>query len=498
LGVAIVVPHRHAVTALVLIVAQLTAGLARGDEGADVTEELPPPPLEFLPYRVTCLVAHDPNDVSSAASAARLAYELPQWVARGVGGRWTLATTLLEAPEWAVRGGLHQLTPDEPGNFQKAESADTIYHVVVRRDVNRFCVDLRAWEPLFGHLSPVRTVATLDVRELAAETFTAMQELFRPRAQWERQDDQTVRLRIQAGALSAGDSPFPVARPAEVFAPWMVFRNREREIQKVQELPWTFFVLSQAEDGRGTGQLVSGLRSPLGAKPRGRIELVAVAIRPQWADTDLQVAALSKPPRPLPAHRVEVTPVQLGDAPQAVAEPPAAWLTDREGHVRLPREAEPRLQWLRVTSGDLLLAKVPLMPGAVAAARLELPDDSLRLLAEGQLKILQADLVSVVAQRSAFMAAARSEAKKQNWENAKRCLRQLDALPSAQSFREQVSAVRVPAVAEARQRRDRVAEQRINRLCNETEELIQRYLVNDKVKELKEELADLEAALKVE
>jgi hypothetical protein len=92
------------------------------------------------------------------------------------------------------------------------------------------------------------------------------------------------------------------------------------------------------------------------------------------------------------------------------------------------------------------------------------------------------------------MAAARSLAKKRQWDEAKRRLRQIDALPQPQTFKERISSIRAAADT-ARQRKDRVTEQRIVRLCDETTELVTHYLTDEKVKLLKEEIAELEASL---
>ncbi|MDZ4687692.1 MAG: hypothetical protein SH850_21685 [Planctomycetaceae bacterium] len=467
----------------------------RGDEAVEAAP-LPPPPFEFQPYRVECAIAADPDAPAVAGIAAQLTHDLPQWVTRTIGERWRFTATTGDRPAWATHGQLARLPA---AAFDPAMPVDVLYYAVVRRQGNRLLVDLRASEPLFGHLSPVRTASCLDPRELAATVAAEMPELFRPRAYWERVNDYTVRLRVQAGALADGEHARPIVREREVFVPWIVFRNRERQVQRVQELPWTFLSLEQIDDGRGTGRVVSGLRNPLGARPRGRVELLAVAVRSQWTETAVHVVALSQPPRPLPAHHLELTPMVFAEEGIEPPPPPPgrALLTDRDGIVRLPRGEAPQLQWLRVMSGDLLLAKVPVLPGATPSARLELPDDSLRLQVEGQLKLLQGDVVSVVAQRAALMATARSSAKKRQWDDAKLRLRQIDVLPQPQSFKERISSIRGAADV-ARQSRDRVTEQRIIRLCDETVELVQHYLNDEKIKLLKEEIAELETALKEE
>lgn len=484
---AVVVSRRFVLIAAVCGASLCGATSSRGDEPVAAAPSVLP--VEFQSYRVRCVIAADPFTAADS-EASRLVRDLPSWVARQMGQRWQFAAAAAADPAWALAG----LAVSDSAGDDFAD-VDVGYRVVVRRQGSRVVAEIRSFEPLFHFASPLRTVACLDDRELGATVASELLSLFRPRAAWERQDDRTVRMRVQGAALSAGESERSLAASGDVFAPALVFRNRQKQVQKLQEYPWTYVVIDAIDDGRGTAHVVSGLRNPLGAKPRGRIEQIAVAVRPLWPESTVQVFARSQPPRPLPAHQLELSDIAVEADPLA---PLRKLTTDRDGEVRLARGESPQLQWLRVTSGDLLLAKVPLLPGAFPTARLELPDDRVRLHAEGELKVLQGDVVSIVAQRTALIATARAAGKQRQWDVAKLRLRQLDALPSPQSLRERVSSIRVPAVTSAREQRDKVSEQRVNRLCNDTEELIQHYLADDKVKQVKEELAELEAALKVE
>ena len=147
--------------------------------------------------------------------------------------------------------------------------------------------------------------------------------------------------------------------------------------------------------------------------------------------------------------------------------------------------------WLFVKSGQALLARVPIVPGAQVAEVLELPDDTLRLEIEGSIATLQAELVDTVARRAVLMAQAKAQANASQWEAMNDVLRQLDDMPKAAAFASSINAIRQPALKAARSRRDRMTEDRIKKLCDEATELVTNYLDEDKLKELKEELTEL-------
>jgi hypothetical protein len=168
-------------------------------------------------------------------------------------------------------------------------------------------------------------------------------------------------------------------------------------------------------------------------------------------------------------------------------------VADRSGVVNLSAKASPNGEpvWLFVKSGQALLARVPIVPGAQSAEVLELSDDTLRLEIEGSIATLQAELVDAVARRAVLMSQAKAQAKAGQWEAMSEILKQLDDMPKAGVFAININAIRQPALKAARARRDRTTEERIKKLCDEATELVTNYLDEEKLKELKEDLTEL-------
>ena len=70
-------------------------------------------------------------------------------------------------------------------------------------------------------------------------------------------------------------------------------------------------------------------------------------------------------------------------------------------------------------------------------------------------------------------------------------LQQLAKLPDRKDYDAKLTTIRYPAIDAARLHRDRLAELRIQKLCNSTAELIGHYLDETKVDDLKHEIAEL-------
>lgn len=462
-----------------------------------------PLPIEFQPYRVQVRLTTGDSDPRSVRISQQVQSQLPALVERTIGPRWQT--------DWSAN--------TDPA----ALPFDVEYRVVITSTVQGAAATVQAREPLWPHASPTLKVQVADVRELPYELVRTLHRLFRPQARWERVDDDSIRLRIQGAALAVPDPGLPLVNEAEVWTPWLVFRQRDGSVQQTSVVPWTLFRSESIADGRGSAIVFSGLRNPLLGRPRGRVELRAVATRAQWSTTRLELRSQSAQSRALVAHDVRLrleldtaidtmpetdaalldstppesasanetdTPADDADAP----EQEQRLLSDRRGMVTLPPIDDASFVWVTIFSGGQRLAMVPVVPGAVETLQLELPDDVLRLRVEGQLQLLQSDVVAVVAERAALILACRAAAKRLKWDEVDARLEQLQKLPTIDVFLEQITGFRVAAVAQARDLKDPLSERRILRQCDEVVAVLRKFLADDKLRLLQEEMQELRAA----
>lgn len=502
------VPARSAMIARtirrILFAAALTC-LSRADTAC--TQETPEPaappslvdlptPMESRPYRVRILLA---ADVAAWREPLQAALD------RSVGRLWDADIGELTELSRADAAGLARWEQADAPQIFADEGVDFWFAVAIHDRGPERQISVRAWQPKYEWLSPVLSAVLFEPRETESRIVQLCWRLFRPEILIERVDQNDVRARIPAGDLQPADAAYRLFQPGDCLSPWLMYYNRQKVLQRRQELPWTYVRLDEINGPLVKGVVLSGLRTPLAGKTRGRIDKVAVASRPVFSETRLQIAVQNQPARLLAGYRLELRP-KLPDPKPAEGEPKeadklepedvATVLTDRLGEATLAAKPGQPLTWVFVYSGDLLLARVPFVAGSLAFQRLDVPDDSVRLQVEGQLQVLQSELINLVAERNTLIAAARSASKKNDWDRVTSLRRQLDQLPEKKKFHDRLAAIRVPALSAAKARRDRNAQVRVDRLCNDAAELIDRYLDPEKLKLIMDDLDELQKAAK--
>ncbi len=367
----------------------------------------------------------------------------------------------------------------------------------------------REWDVPMRRLGPLATRAAYDSRDVSESLLALVNELFRPIAEIARARSGTTTLHARGGRLYPPDPLWQPLPPGKLFEVFYCFLDKDQAIERVQQVPWTYIAAgNQITDGQSDGTVTSGLRAPLGAR-RHRMQTLALGINGRVAGTKLTLVTRAPSKKLLAGVEVELSPVpnpthdverphnaqpenQPADRGPADAKPPRL-VADRNGIVSLSAAAVPdgRPLWLLVHSGPILLARVPFVPGLHGAETLELPDDSLRLEVEGAIALVQAKLVDTVARRAVLMALARNRAKAGEWDAMAAALKELQEMRQAASFASEISVIRIRAIKAARARRDQATEQRVQKLCTETLELVTNYLDEEKLTELRTDLAEM-------
>lgn len=455
-----------------------------------------PTPMESRPYRVQILLAADVEAWREPLHAA---------LDRSVGRLWDTTIDELPGLSRADAAGLARWEQADAPRIFADEGVDFWFAVAIHDRGPERRISVRAWQPKYEWLSPVQTEVLFEPRETASRIVQLCWRLFRPEILIERVDQNDVRARIPAGDLQPADPAYRLFQPGDCLSPWLMHYNRKKVLQRRQELPWSYVRLDEINGPLAKGVVLSGLRTPLAIKTRGRIDKVAVASRPVFPETRLQIGVQNQPARLLAGYRLELRPKLPEPKPaqgvqkaedQSPPDEVVTVLTDRLGEATLPAKPGQPLTWVYVFSGDLLLARVPFAAGSLAFQRLDVPDDSVRLQVEGQLQLLQSELINLVAERNTVIAAARSASKKDEWDRVTTLRRQLDNLPEKKSFQDRLAAIRVPALNAAKARRDRNAQVRVDQLCNDVAGLIDRYLDPEKLQAMKDDLDELQKAAK--
>jgi hypothetical protein len=382
---------------------------------------------------------------------------------------------------------------------------DKLYPVSVELDGSTYTVASREWDRASELMTPVRRRSTIDRRTVATEVSRLLTELFRPLAQIEAADPVSARIRTMGSEYVAPDPGFRQVDEGTMFIPLFRYLDRNRVVQRIQFLPWTYLTAEKLERHRADCRVDTGVKTPLGAFRRRRMELRALRINPELDASTLTLVPLRNHSRPLVGYLVAVynepppPPPKEGEEPPADGdgqtageerEEPDVYRSNRLGQVTIPVDPEDALQWVFIRSGTALLAKFPIVAGAEANMIVECPDDTIRLDVEGQIALLQSRLVDTIAKREMVKAMIRNRMKKDDWEKVEESVDELKALPGFDDFQKMVTAIQYPAEKRAQARKDRISESRIRKLGSEVLKIASVHLDEKKIDELIEEVQE--------
>lgn len=497
-------------------------------KAAEKPVEAPPPvPMELQPYRIRISVAFGEDPLLTAHTRQEVLAELATWVDRSYGAMWVAA---IEENHWLApenEEGLSRLTWASLETQLADKELDKAFLLCVSGQGSVLRVCGREWDRMTQQLSVRQERIVADRRALTAELGVVLRDLFRPLVLVESAETGTCRVRARAGEFPAADPSVEQLAKGNFFQPIMRFFNKEREVTQIQQIPWTYLLVESSERGRGECSIHTGLRSPIGKNSK-RLEYWAIGVRPAFTETRIRVTPHNNPTKPLIGYQVNVYERQMVPAPPPAAEAtkpaeakeasksesdksdsdeepqkPAGpqfvaqfnkvleLVTDRRGRVTVPLNPEKPLIWLYVSSGGNLLGRFPFVPGIAPSITAELPDDSLRLQIESRLELLRAELIDSVARRALLIARAKGAAKTGDWTRFNETLTELDRQPKAQYFQTLLDAVKASMLKQAQAKKDKGLEKKIDKLCGDSAQLIARHLSDEKIKEQRDELAEL-------
>ncbi len=506
-----------------------------------VTPPAPPPliPLEQQPYRVHISVAFNDEPSLSPHFRKELLGELSSWIDRTYAEMWQAT---VEENQWLAPtsiDGLSRLAwtqvEAQLGNTERDKELDKVFIVCVSSHGSMLRLSAREWDRLTQQLSVRHDRLVGDRRAAASELGIVIRDLFHPIVMIDGLEGKSAKVRVRAGEFPPGDPSAEQLSNGAFFQPFFRFYNKQRELQQIQQVPWTYMSVDSSERSHGLCTIHTGLRVTLGKNSK-RSESWAIGIRPSFPETRVRMTPHNNPTKPLTGYQVNVferrmtipapdaaAAVEVAkkeaaptDAKTDVSKPAEAnveqdkkpatpqpvqelvklheLVTDRRGQVIVPADPKSPLIWLYVSSGGNMLGRFPYMPGTSPAITAELPDDTLRLQLESRLEMLRAELIDTIARRALLIARTKGAARAQEWGKYDEAMKDLDRLSDAKFFNTQLDTIKVNAAKKAQERKDKGLERKIAKLCADSSQLIERHLNAEKVKEQRDELAELRQA----
>jgi hypothetical protein len=495
----------HHLSLLLLAAAGLLAMAAARATGAATV-------WEYAPYRVDVWLAVDPAVGNRDTLLAELTGALPTQIDRIIGGVWdaqvraappTLAAAAIASIDqlptdvWpATASPTKSESPKDSAAPAKASppfESDTVplaeqppaaaapvdkqIVLVVSENAGGWQVAAREFDNASGLTGRVARQQIAQRSQLAEAAFRAMLDCFAPLARIDNVESKTVELSWRAGKLPLRDTALQFVRPGDLLLPVIREFDRAGQTRHVQPLDWTFIRLDAPDGSLARGTLLSGLRSPLGRRRRGKVEQFAIVVRPPGGATWLELHSRTQAERPLAGYEV------YAHSPDS---PTTRFLGRTDGRGRLSIEATTAdpLLILIVKHGQEFLARLPIVPGLLSQQRAAVIDDDLRMAVEGFVIGMQEQLVDTIVRRKILLARLRGRIESGRASEAQPFLDELRQLQTPERFLNELASRERSTVAA-----DPVSAAKIRKLFADTREAVVRYLDADEIDAAQRELA---------
>lgn len=437
---------------------------------------------ELTPYRIQLIVGLGPSGELNSRLLGDLRRGVIDRAEATVGVAWDVAA-MDPSPRLRYRmtrsldGLVVEDLPKECADFDK------VMLLAVTSGPTGYNVDAREFDVRAQSFGPMVRVPTWQAAKLCDAASLAMLDAFCPLARVVTSEKQTVTLRLRAGGLPTRDPSLVFVRPGDLFQPLMRYTDREGTLRKVVPIPWTLFMVERYTAKEFSCAVHSGLRNPMSGRRRGRVEQLALAVRPTGDATRLVVRSQATPTRGLPDCEVYA---------QTPGSKKTTLLghTDADGAIRIPAGDGP-LRLLLLKRGGALLARLPMAPGWMPEMSVDLPDDDSRLVAEEYITAMQENLVDLVTRRQLLLARAAKHIKAGELDKASKLVDTLREQPT-----------RTELLTELQRRQEKIepgdarARKKIDDLFGQTRGLVEKYFAPEPIEAMARDLVRAQSAPK--
>ena len=437
---------------------------------------------ELTPYQFHVYLASATTPELPPHVVDELGRDLIERVDSTVGAAWNMTVSVPEPPlRRAMLADLESV--DFASVPEEVLAKDKVTLVSIVPAVTGFRIAARELDVRTQTFS---TTVIKDVPQTAIlfdTLFTAVVDAFAPLALIKASEGDKVELRLRAGRFGTRDPSFLAVQPGAIFLPIIRYDDREGKPKKILVLPWSYMAVEAVDEARLICELHSGLRSALEGRRRGRVQQLALAVKPPVRPTELALHARTGSKRPLGGYDIFA---------QKPGQKETQWLgrTALDGTIVIPPVPE-LLRILYIRNGGQLLAKLPIVPGLEDRASASVIDDSQRLAAESVIMAAQEELVDLVTRRAVLSARISAAIKAGKVDEANQLLVELYGLRTRDQFTQQLAQERTKLVSD-----DPMIQRRVDLMFQEVRKLVVQYLDPNEVDKVGDQVrAAKEAAL---
>lgn len=206
------------------------------------------------------------------------------------------------------------------------------------------------------------------------------------------------------------------------FLPIIRLTDRKGELVKLQPIEFTYLTSERKDGADLRASIESNRRAPLSQRKSKRSQKLALVIRPPERSTRLFLVSDDKERTPMEGFEV------WARSPEAPIEDKIMLgKTDWRGSIIIPPDSD-GLRLILIKRGERGLRRLPIMPGLYDSVVSTLPNDETRLYAQGVVRGLENEILSMVIQRTVFEADAKKGIEDENMEFIKKSLDKLEEL----------------------------------------------------------------------
>ncbi|MGN6136776.1 MAG: hypothetical protein ACTHOU_20030 [Aureliella sp.] len=132
-----------------------------------------------------------------------------------------------------------------------------------------------------------------------------------------------------------------------------------------------------------------------------------------------------------------------------------------------------------VKSGDLILARLPLVPGLNEVELADLPSDARRLEAEAILRGFQGDIIDLIGRRALAAARVSKYLSEKKFDEAEEVIGEVRRLRDYKTMADSLDGIQRRLLDESKEAIPLAAKSRIDRMTQTTRDMLQKYLEND-------------------
>ena len=419
---------------------------------------------ELTPYRIRLIVAAEPTATLNPELTAKLQTSLLERIETVVGVRWEVEPA---EPSPRLR---HRMTDDlESVQFEDlpkdVTKFDKVFLVAIVPKTSGHEVVARELDVRTRVFSPVVRRPVWQPAKLRDVVFESLLDIFTPLARVAKTVQKEVTLRLRAAGLPPRDPSLRRIQKGDVFQPLMVYSDRQGNFRKRIDIPWTFLVVEQYDDKGILCKLLSAMTSPMSGRRRGRVEALALAVRPSGGTTRLVIKGRVEPKPLLADYRINEREL---DSPKTTF----VGRTDVDGAIEIgPGERPVRLLYVR--SGKVDLAKLPVVPGLYPELTAEIRDDDQRLEAEGFISAMQLNLIDLVMRRKILIQRCENCLQAGEIDKAQKIVEELQGLPTQGSMLRELKNAQDRIIVE-----DKWSQKKVNELFDDTRKLLYKHLAD--------------------